>query len=118
MDVLRAYTAILDRLPDAEGLARWTEARKDGMTDEMMVWHFIASPEFQTRFGDLSNEEFVSRLYLTALDRPADEQGLAEWTRLLDTRVLLRHEVVQGFAQSNEMTQKLLPLVNVGIAFA
>lgn len=118
MDVLRCYMTVLDRQPDAEGLAHWTAIRDDGLPNWMMIFYFINSSEFQARFGDLSNREFVSRLYLSALDRPADEQGLASWTLLLDNRAITRHELVAGFAQSDEMTMKLLPLISDGIAFA
>lgn len=118
MDVLRCYMTVLGRQPDAEGLAHWITARDGGLPNWMMVAYFITSPEFQARFGDLSNEEFVSRLYLSALGRPADEQGLTDWTLLLETRAVTRHELVAGFAQSDEMTMKLLPLISDGIAFA
>ena len=36
---------------------------------------FVQSPEFQTRFGGLSNRDFVEQLYWTALDRDADPDG-------------------------------------------
>ena len=83
------------------------------MTDAL-----IASAEFQTRFGALSNADFVDRMYLSALDRPADAEGRANWTSKLDSGAIQRRDVVQGFAYSDEMTQKLLPLVADGIAFA
>ena len=118
MDVLRAYATILDRLPDGGGLANWIAARNGGLANADMVDGFIRSPEFQSRFGALSNEDFVARMYLAALDRPAEASGLAAWTSALDTGALSRRDVVQGFAYSEEMTQKLLPLVGDGIAFA
>ncbi len=118
MDVLRAYMTVLDRLPDAGGLASWTAARNGGLANAEMMGAFIDSAEFQTRFGALSNEDFVARMYLAALDRPADIAGHADWTSRLDSGALARRDVVLGFAYSDEMTQKLLPLVNDGIAFA
>lgn len=117
MDVLQAYAAILDRLPDAGGLASWTAARNGGLANADMVDSFIGSAEFQSRFGALSNQDFVARMYLAALDRPADAAGHAAWTSALDNGALSRRDVVQRFACSDEMTQKLLPLVSDGIAF-
>lgn len=118
MDVLRAYATILNRIPDAEGLSFWTVSRHDGLTNADMLDGFIHSSEFQSRFGALSNEDFVARLYPIALDRTADEAGHAYWTSALDNGAMQRRDVVQGFAYSDEMTGKLLPLVSDGIAFA
>lgn len=118
MDVLRAYTTVLDRAPDAGGLAFWTAARDGGLAKAEMMVAFIASAEFQVRFGALSNGDFVARMYLVALDRPAETAGHAAWTSALDSGAIGRRDVVLGFAYSDEMTQKLLPLVGDGIAFA
>jgi len=118
MDALRCYVAILDRKPDVGGLASWTAARNAGLANGDMVDAFIGSPEFQARFGALSNEDFVARMYTVALDRPADAAGHADWTSRLDAGAIGRRDVVMGFAYSDEMTQKLLPLVTDGIAFA
>ncbi|CAA9279305.1 MAG: Alkaline phosphatase [uncultured Acetobacteraceae bacterium] len=117
MDVLRAYMTVLDRVPDGGGLASWTAARNGGLANAEMMDAFINSAEFQSRFGALSNEDFVARMYTVALDRPADLEGHAEWTSRLDGGAMGRRDVVQGFAYSDEMTQKLLPLVTDGIAF-
>ena len=118
VDVLRAYMTILDRKPDAGGLSAWTAARNGGLSNADMLDSFIGSAEFQARFGALSNEDFVARMYLVALDRPADAAGHAGWTSALDGGALARRDVVQGFAYSDEMTQKILPLVSDGVAFA
>ncbi|WP_343895985.1 DUF4214 domain-containing protein [Craurococcus roseus] len=45
-----------------------------------MVNAFISSPEFQSRFDALSNQDFVARMYPAALDLPAEVPGLAAWT--------------------------------------
>jgi hypothetical protein len=118
VDVLRAYVAVLDRLPDAGGLAGWTAAREAGLGQSDMVGRFFASGEFQARFGGLSNRDFVEQLYRTALDRAADPDGAAAWTRALDSQMDTRAGVVLAFANSPEMTAKLTPLVADGILIA
>ena len=119
MDVLRCYMAVLDRLPDGQGLAMRTSQRNlNQLGSADLADAFMRSPEFQSRFGALSNGDFVDRLYLNALDRPADAAGRAAWTSALDSGALARRDVVQGIAHSEEMTQKLLPLVADGIVFA
>ncbi len=117
VDVLRAYMTVLDRQPDADGLLYWTAARNGGLANTGVVDAFVSSAEFQTRFGALSNRDFVERLYLSALDRPADAAGRDDWTAKLDSGALARRDVVLSFANSDEMTQKLLPLVGDGVAF-
>jgi hypothetical protein len=82
-----------------------------------MAGAFTGSAEFEARYGALPNRGFVERLYLNALDRPGDAEGIAYWTRALDTGAAPRSEVVAGFAFSDEMTAKLTPLVAEGAAF-
>ena len=118
VDVLRAYTAVLDRLPDAGGLASWTAAREGGLGQFELVARFVGSGEFQARFGGLSNRDFVEQLYLTALDRQADPDGLAAWTLALDAGVDTRAGMAFGFAGSGEMTAKITPMAADGILLA
>ena len=118
VDVLRAYMAVLDRLPDTGGLANWTAARDAGLSQPELIARLVASPEFQQRFGGLSNRDFVEQLYRTALDRPADAGELAVWTHVLDAGVDDRAGVALGFAGSTEMAVKLTPLVAEGVLFA
>lgn len=118
VDVLRAYLAVLDRLPDAGGLAHWTAAREAGLAQAELVEGFVGSAEFQGRFGGLSNRAFVEQLYRTALDRDADAAGLAAWTGLLDSGTGSRSGVALGFSSSVEMTIKATPLVEDGFLLA
>jgi hypothetical protein len=59
----------------------------------------------------------VERLYLNALDRAGEAEGIAHWTRGLDAGALSRADVVAGFAFSLEMTAKLTPLAADGVVF-
>lgn len=118
VDVLRVYLAMLDRLPDAGGLAHWTNAHKGGgVTTGQLETAFIGSAEFGAKYGATSNAGFVDLLYRNVLDRVADAGGAAFWAEALDTGRLSRAEVVHGFAFSDEMTAKVLPYVSDGIAF-
>ena len=76
------------------------------------------SAEFTARYGGLSNREFVSQLYQNALDRPGDAGGVGFWTRALDSGGASRGGVVSAFANSAEMTAKVLPLVSNGTTVA
>ncbi|WP_409564691.1 DUF4214 domain-containing protein, partial [Methylobacterium sp. J-067] len=42
------------------------------------------SPERQSTYGKLSSSSYVDALYVTALGRHADANGLSSWTEQLD----------------------------------
>ena len=119
VDVVRVYLTTLDRLPDAGGLAHWTDARKSGgVTVRQLEAAFIGSAEFGAKHGGATTDAgFVDLLYRNVLDRGADADGLAHWVGGLDAGRVTRAEVVHGFAFSDEMTAKILPHVSDGIAF-
>lgn len=104
-DVYRLYQATLDREPDENGLVRWTNDLGDGQEFTSVISGFVKSQEFQNTYGELNNSEFVSLLYNNVLDRNPDKQGLAAWNARLDDGAG-RAEVVQGFVQSAEFTEK------------
>jgi hypothetical protein len=117
VDAMRFYGAVFDRLPDAEGLSFWIGARQDGVELARMAEAFTGSAESGVRYGALSDEGFVEQLYLNALDRAGDAEGVAHWVERLDSGELSRAEVVEGFAFSLEMTRKLTPYAEDGCAF-
>jgi hypothetical protein len=90
VNVLRIYETVLDRRPDPGGLLAWTTAHAGGMTIRDMIDGFMASAEFVSRYGSLSNESFVRLLYLNALDRPGEAEGIAAWTGALNAGSLSR----------------------------
>jgi|GEM_PF-3456343 len=100
-DVFRLYQATLDRAPDPGGLAAWSSALAQGRPYLDAVAGFVASAEFQARYGATTNAQFVTQLYANVLDRAPDPGGFATWTGAL-TGGMSRSQVVQGFAQSRE----------------
>jgi hypothetical protein len=54
----------------------------------------------------------------TVITGPLLTTGQADWTAALKRGDNHRHDVIKGFAYSDEMTAKLLPVVDDGIAFA
>ena len=63
---------------------------------------FFFSNEFTGQ--NVSNAEFVNRLYRTFMGREADEAGFSAWVAQLDGGVS-REEVFNGFAQSTEFAR-------------
>jgi hypothetical protein len=125
MMAARLYRAAFGRLPDADGLMAVTdllEARgilgypSFGLREVSLA--FVASAEYAALgLGKLGNREFVEAMYARALGREPDAFGLMVWTDALDRRLQDRAGVVEQFARSDEMAQKITPAVADGILF-
>ena len=100
-DVYRLYQATLDRAPDLSGFLGWMEALGGGRDYLDAAGAFVNSAEWQARYGDLSDSDFVAQLYRNVLDRDPDAAGLQGWLDLMADGGS-RTEVVQGLAQSVE----------------
>ncbi len=77
----RLYTTMLNRVPD-EGKQSHVDGLLAGATAAQISEGFVLGAELKA--WNISNEEFVRRMYLTFLDREADAEGLAVWTSVLD----------------------------------
>ena len=96
----RLYTTCLKRTPDQNGLMAWARQLANLKDTGSNAAHgFFFSDEMNN--NPVSNEEFVTRLYLTFMDRQPDAAGMNAWVGQLDAGVS-REEVFQGFAQSSE----------------
>jgi hypothetical protein len=117
--VARLYLVALDRLPDAGGLASWTNALESGGTTvRQLEATLVGSAEFAAKYGGATtNAAFVDLLYQNALDRGVDPEGAAFWVGGLDAGRITRADVVDGLAFSNELTAKVLPFVSDGVSF-
>lgn len=98
--VNRLYRNCLNRKWDEGGLTNWVTILSDGsVSGSSVVYAFFTSDEFLNQH--FSNEEFVTRLYRTTLDREPDAPGLANWVRLLE-QGRSREKVISGFTNSPE----------------
>ncbi len=98
----RLYDTVFDRAPDAEGLAFWTAALDRGTSLDAVSDALVASQEFRTRFGTLSDTEFVRLLYRNGLEREAEPEGLNFWVSGLQRRVTDRGDEALDIADSPE----------------
>jgi hypothetical protein len=111
------YSNILNRAPDAGGKTFWQDevARMSGLgvsaTEAYiaMASKFYTSPEFLAR--NLPDEQYLQNLYLTFLNRPAEQTGLDSWKSLIAAG-LPRDMVMYGFMFSNEFNNFMVQ--NVG----
>lgn len=113
--VMRLYDATLDRLPDQAGLEFQTRAVSSGsFTLLQLAANFVASPEFQARYGALSNQAFVEQLYRFCLNREGDPAGIAVQVNALNTGTS-RAQLVINFSESPEHRGLTAPTLNAGL---
>ncbi len=97
----RLYTKCLNRESDKKGLEYWAaelaNMRKSG---SVVARDFFFSEEF---IGfKTTNEEYVTRLYRTFMDREPEKAGFDYWLGELKAGRMTREDVFDGFASSAE----------------
>lgn len=99
--VARLYDSVFNRLPDLGGLKAYRDALDNGYTLNDVAAVLVASPEFQTRFGNLSNQQFVEQIYRFVLDREGDAAGVQSYVTALNNGAS-RTDVVLVLSESQE----------------
>jgi fibronectin type 3 domain-containing protein len=82
-----AYQAILERLPDPDGLAAWSRLLDQGASPALVSTALAHSAEYYTNF--------VTAAYGRYLNRAPDAAGLADWVRAMQHGV--SDEQVEAF---------------------
>ena len=99
----RLYTTCLNRSADQNGLMAWArQLANQRDTGTGAARGFFFSSEFTGQ--NVSNGEYVTRLYRTFMNREPDQAGYDAWVGQLDSGVS-REEVFDGFAQSIEFAR-------------
>ncbi len=96
----RLYRDILLREPDKNGFEYWKKAFLEGKRAREVVRYFFSCPEFEKQ--NVSDDEFLKRLYNTVLSRNPDVRGYNYWIGELKDNGISREEVVERFTQSEE----------------
>jgi hypothetical protein len=106
--VTRLYRAYFLREPDAGGLAYWVDILRTRRLELSGVsHHFAASAEFQARYSNLTDRQFVTLLYNNVMNRPPDQGGLDYWTFLLASNVVSRGRLMLSFSESPEFKERV-----------
>ena len=104
--VERMYTTAMNRNYDEAGRDYWAgELANFRVSGEQVGASFFLSDEMNG-FG-LDDGEYINRLYLTFMDRAADDAGKSYWAGFL-SEGHTRAEVVYGFTRSPEFVQKCI----------
>jgi len=102
MEIGRLYLAVLDRVPDIDGLNYWFSNMQNGQNINDIANSFVMSDEFSNTYGNIQgNEAFVQTLYNNVLFRNADTQGLSYWVNELQNGQS-EADVVVSFSNSEE----------------
>ena len=98
--VSRFYTHCLQRTPDEEGLAFWSQRLTSGeVSGANVICEFFLSAEFSNL--QTSDADFVCRLYRACFDREADADGASYWLSIL-AGGQTRYQVICGFVEAQE----------------
>ena len=112
--VARIYYTVLDRAPDAIGLAHWSGLVHAGASLADQTIAFLEAPEVQGRTGAMTTAQFVDFVYQNALGRHAEQTGLDAWVYRIDHGGLNRADVTTAIGQSAEAQGHLLPFIELG----
>ena len=101
--ITQTYLGILTRDADYAGFRGWLGALLVGLSREQIVQVFLDSGEFQSSFGsNLTNGQFVERMYNNILLRSSDPGGFNAWVGALNNGQLTKAQMALRFLDSGE----------------
>ena len=101
--IAQTYLGILRRDADYGGFRDCLDALLQGMSRKQIVQYFLNSTEFKSQFGsNLTNGEFVKRMYANVLLRAPDTVGYNYWVGQLNNGKMTRAQVALSFLDSAE----------------
>lgn len=122
MPIIDLYNAVLDRAPDALGLAYWVSRLADGMSLTDIAESFYSSAEGQAlRPVTPDSAALVSNAYAEILDRAADAEGQAYWMGQLESGKLTQATFLLAFVQGVTGADDVATLVSkqtMGVYYA
>ena len=115
--ITQTYLGILTRDADYAGFRGWLGALLVGLSREQIVQVFLDSGEFQSRFGsNLTNGQFVERMYNNILLRSSDPGGFNAWVGALNNGQLTKAQMALRFLDSGEFQGLFLSQNRVDIS--
>ncbi|MBP9738512.1 DUF4214 domain-containing protein [Candidatus Saccharibacteria bacterium] len=99
----RYYEATFARKPDNNGLKYWTQKLAGDRTKPSRVAAIMIESN-EANYGQMSDEDFVAKLYQSVLGRNGDTGGIAYWKGQLTSKKKTRDEAVAYFAKVKGIT--------------
>jgi hypothetical protein len=115
LPIMTLYQAVLNRIPDLEGLQFWSSELASGYNLKSVVKAFANSPESNDLLedNDTSNSDFIISLYQTILGREPDAGGLVYWS----SSGLSKAELLSHFVESSEAVERFTPSSHIISAY-
>ncbi|MES2128186.1 MAG: DUF4214 domain-containing protein [Pseudomonadota bacterium] len=111
----RLYQAAFNRTPDLAGLSYWIKAGDGGLPLVTMAQGFVTSAEFSATYGTLTDEQYVTQLYVNVLHRQPDAAGVAFHLQHLQNHDTTRPDTLMAFSESAENQAALIGVISHGI---
>ena len=119
------YKVFMDREADQGGLNYWLDLLNQGMSREYVYKGFAESQEFtkictsygiergtvkltQARDQNVNLTKFVNRIYVKAMNRTGEANGLNYWCSQIQSKKMTPVQVAESFIYSKEFTDKNL----------
>jgi Ca2+-binding RTX toxin-like protein len=100
---MRLYQGLLNRDPDADGAEYWAGTIESGVDSAQTAAYVImASAEYQSLYGNLTDDQFVDMLYQKFVGHAGDAEGFAYWTQELAEGRMDRAQIAEYFADTSE----------------
>jgi hypothetical protein len=112
----RLYQAAFDRAPDLGGLGYQMHDLDTWLTLEQVAFNFIASPEFQSKYGNVDDTGFITLLYRNVLHREPDPGGL-EYHLGEFAQHQTRADMLIHFSESPENQDNVIGAIGNGIVY-
>ena len=101
------YKDILGREADSEGIYFWQKALyEQNQTALEVARYFFTSKELKEQ--NLSNREYIKRVYETLLQREPDREGFSYWLDMLENKKIPRLQLFYRFVFSKEFEKLTL----------
>ena len=114
----RIYEAVLGRAPDLVGLGYWINDMDNGVSLTTIAQGFIASKEFQNKYGaNSSYDTYINLLYQNILGRAPDAVGLNYWVSNMQKGIDTPAAVLASFSEGFENKANVAPDIADGIYY-
>lgn len=103
--IARLYSAAFDRVPGIDGLNFWINSFEEGQSLSDIAKKFIESPEFNDKYGPLTNREYIEQLFRNVLGREGYPSGIDFWLKHME-RGTSKAIILAKFSDSPENKSK------------
>jgi hypothetical protein len=115
--IARLYHAAFNRFPDYEGINYYTGQREEARPLAEIADEFVGSREFTQLYGELTNAEFVERMFENVLGNASQADVRGYWEEALDSGRMTRGEVLVDLAESGAFRERSRDRVLVSTAY-